>query len=1848
LEAKTAKRPWLARRALQGLQLIALAFLLALVAGSGIASGDGEVPSEEAPSEQRTELPGKRTATSNTFRLPSGELQTDLYEAPVNFEDEEGDWKPIDEELKETNSGIVNGENSFDLQLPQQIGSGAVRLSEEGQWVSYRFLGTPTEAAEVEGTAAAYESQSGRFSFELQSLPEGFKEAIVLNDASAPNVYRYEMNLAEGLEPKLAEDRSIAIRDQEGNLFATVPAPTIEEAGNGLGGPSDAVHYSLEEGAAGSWVLAVEADEAWLQSPDRSFPARIDPPTKVETASNLDCTIGSLPAPKGWTACGASGAKELTVAYSQTEHQLVRTFLRFNMGTTLSPLIPTNSYVSAAKVSLYSPKAAENTPALETKRVTKSWSTKINWEEYDKEFLTGKKWTTPGGDFTSEGNAEVTTAKRGSGAGWWEFESPSLRNLVRGWVLNNAVLGSEKIANQGIVVKQTDETSKECEENSSKCNRRYVVFNSSAASENKPKLTIYYYPPAPASSKVVSPGEGTTTARRLKLKAAWTEAGVEGVTFQFREGKTGPFETIPSELVRDAGGNAVSWPIHVSEAHSTEPVYFDAAHATTALRAQGGTIQVRALFDAPGGLSSKGYSAPVEATVSRKIGGPKDATAPVGPGTLDLLTGNLSVSSTDVSIPGYSTLEFNRSLNTRDPEAGGAGNVLGPGWKPGVPVEEAGGAEWRSVKEESFSETVEGETVPFAYAILTDLEGYEIAFEKEGENTWVTPPEMSGYSLTKEGNKFFLADPEGNRTTFESSEGQPNEYLPVAVTQTGGSNNTTKDVYEIFEGKRRLKMIIAATAGQECTESNAQTEAGCRALGFTYGVVTGGFTRLISITYYAPGLGGPWEVAHYSYNGNGKLTAEWDPRLGESLKESYTYVESSRLATVQPPGQEPWTLKYTENLDGEFGGVPRLKEVTRPTLLASPSTAQTTIAYEVPISGEKAPYEMGLSSISQWAQTDIPVDATALFPPTEVPSSYPPSSYAKATIYYMDSEGQMVNVATPPGAGSSEPSISTSETDEFGNVVRELSPQNRLRALAAGKAESAARSKLLDTHRLYNSDGTQMEEEFGPLHPVRLESGKTTEARAHTIVEYDHCNSGETCWSGVKPHLPTKEVATASVPGEGDFDARTTETHYDWTLRKPTETIVDPSGLNIKTVVAYNSTTGLPTETRQPSNTGGGGAGTTKTLYFGTLGCSLLHPAYAGLPCKVKPAAQIESSQPKLLETEYKSYNALAEPTEVVEAPPGGSSRTTLTTYDSAGRKLTTKTTGGGQEIPKQEFLYGGPSGQLTTERFVCESECTGFDNQALTTTYDKLGRATSYEDADGNKAEVTFDLMGRPVTTTDGKGSQTATYDSVTGLLTKLEDSAAGTFTASYDADGNLIKRTLPDGLTAETTYNSTDAPTGLTYTKASACGESCTWLNFGLEDSINGQILKETSTQGTHEYGYDKAGRLVSAQETPTGGSCTTRLYEYDKDSNRTKMTTRSPEIGGACSSSGGTSQSYTYDAADRLTGSEIVYDSFGRITKLPGAYAGGKTLETGYFSNEMVASQSQGGVTNTFGLDASGRQRQRLQEGGLMGTEVFHYDGGSDAPTWTERGSTWTRDITGIGGELAAVQESGSEPVLQLTNLHGDVVATAALSPTETKLKATFSFDEFGNPVSGEAGRFGWLGGKQRRTELPSGVIQMGARSYVPQIGRFISVDSVPGGSANAYDYANANPITGFDLEGTEGSEACELKLDTPHHSGHNGGRINAVMKIKCRGDLLMHGWVKSFLYYSPTKNGPAHQVAKGDKTFKGSSNFTKKASANVVCRPGWYAAVGGAFAAYPPGTIPPYEWGVYSTRRVYLSC
>jgi RHS repeat-associated protein len=77
-----------------------------------------------------------------------------------------------------------------------------------------------------------------------------------------------------------------------------------------------------------------------------------------------------------------------------------------------------------------------------------------------------------------------------------------------------------------------------------------------------------------------------------------------------------------------------------------------------------------------------------------------------------------------------------------------------------------------------------------------------------------------------------------------------------------------------------------------------------------------------------------------------------------------------------------------------------------------------------------------------------------------------------------------------------------------------------------------------------------------------------------------------------------------------------------------------------------------------------------------------------------------------------------------------------------------------------------------------------------------------------------------------------------------------------------------------------------------------------------------------------------------------------------------------------------------------------------------------------------------------------------------------------------------------------------------------------------------DEFGVESGPAAGRYGWLGGKQRSAEALDGVVLMGVRLYVPDLGRFLQPDPVPGGSASLYDYCSADPVNCFDLDGKWG--------------------------------------------------------------------------------------------------------------------
>lgn len=124
---------------------------------------------------------------------------------------------------------------------------------------------------------------------------------------------------------------------------------------------------------------------------------------------------------------------------------------------------------------------------------------------------------------------------------------------------------------------------------------------------------------------------------------------------------------------------------------------------------------------------------------------------------------------------------------------------------------------------------------------------------------------------------------------------------------------------------------------------------------------------------------------------------------------------------------------------------------------------------------------------------------------------------------------------------------------------------------------------------------------------------------------------------------------------------------------------------------------------------------------------------------------------------------------------------------------------------------------------------------------------------------------------------------------------------------------------------------------------------------------------------------------------------------------------------------------------------------------------------------------------------------------------------------------------------VADTGGTPNYPIWNGHGDVVGTADSAGNYT---ANPTSDEFGRGAT-PSNRLGWLGTHERFVEQSAtGIIRMGLRLYDPNLGRFLQADPIPGGSANDYDYANADPINGRDLAGLcdEGTKSCIMRLLT----------------------------------------------------------------------------------------------------------
>jgi RHS repeat-associated protein len=571
--------------------------------------------------------------------------------------------------------------------------------------------------------------------------------------------------------------------------------------------------------------------------------------------------------------------------------------------------------------------------------------------------------------------------------------------------------------------------------------------------------------------------------------------------------------------------------------------------------------------------------------------------------------------------------------------------------------------------------------------------------------------------------------------------------------------------------------------------------------------------------------------------------------------------------------------------------------------------------------------------------------------------------------------------------------------------------------------------------------------------------------------------------------------------------------------------------------------------------------------------------------------------------------------------------------YDGFSRLVKTifpsTTTPGDQNASDYEQLTYDAYGRMTARR--------GRDGQSFSYTYDNLGRVTAV-DAPGSQPDIsyTYDNFGRALTAGQSGHTLTYTYDA----LNRLTSEAQGSRTVSYqyDAAGQRTRLTWPDSFYVTYEYNTVGEVTAIKENGGSALA-SFTYDNLGRRASLTRGNGSATG------YAFDGVSRLIdigldlsgSSHDVWTDLSYNPASQIVSKTINNTGYNFTLPSAYTDTYADNGLNQ---YTSAG---GATPTYDSRGNTTN-----DGSKTYTYDY-SNRLTSVNS---TSVLLSYDSSGRLW------GLGGSSVadteFLYDGVDVIAEYNTGGSVVRRYVHGPGideplvwFEGAGHSGSGSPDRRYLfADERGSIIAVEGGSTTKN------TYDEYGVPGSGNAGRFQYTG---QMWIAEAGLYHYKARAYSPELGRFLQADPIGyGDGMNMYAYVSADPVNGTDPMGLEDGRDVVVVTGVVDDGGLACGPNNTWDECWAFLQFLNQGVEPNLTFPTeigggegigyqpppPPKSLPcsaANQSQRGLKVWLGFTNTpvpgTSHAFVTVTANTGYeYASRGGAWSGPTGGDFP----------------
>ncbi len=202
------------------------------------------------------------------------------------------------------------------------------------------------------------------------------------------------------------------------------------------------------------------------------------------------------------------------------------------------------------------------------------------------------------------------------------------------------------------------------------------------------------------------------------------------------------------------------------------------------------------------------------------------------------------------------------------------------------------------------------------------------------------------------------------------------------------------------------------------------------------------------------------------------------------------------------------------------------------------------------------------------------------------------------------------------------------------------------------------------------------------------------------------------------------------------------------------------------------------------------------------------------------------------------AYDAFGNTTVITDA--AGQATTLSYTYDSSGQHVTLIRPAVGGASTQNRYDYD-PAGNLvrTVENYQDGERGPGADQDVRTdSTYDAVGNLIAATDPQGHVTNITYDSLNRPTTVTvHGDGAESAEWQ------------------FGYDADGNVTSMVDPNGQQTTAQYDVFNRPTSVSYP-----GWGTAHLDY---DDVNRTVTVRDPAERATVYTYDALQRMTDVRD-------------------------------------------------------------------------------------------------------------------------------------------------------------------------------------------------------------------------------------------------------------------------------------------------------------------------------------------------------------------------------------------------